>query len=478
MKSFCASTASIVGTRHSRGPGGSAIPALLAMAALVLALRLALPAIAAANANFVGTWNPSNHQPWTVASQEAGGACTGTTSLSGFRFTACQVNGNEYKFDVDQEGTSYESHNRGTIEGNKLTGEFSDTNGSHSTYTAVRAGGSTTGTPGTANEPPPSFVLCVPSDCTGLSLAFPTTLSPETPITLSVACGAEEARASRHSGPVAVAAEGPSCQRAAFLRNLTMMTRISVQQHPEPSSPYSVKEAREIKQALTDLSTTDPNAAVQSAARKLSTDPTLTPNAQTTSDVEVLLKALGHAAESGEGDPGLIEVDGSLADSFTESSASEAAVASSVAADRSTGARAASVSHLNTAATLAALVARHPNAADGRAFNQAVALASAPQPTAARGTARLTLALGFALAVRLSSHASHGHRSAAIGSATVQRPKHARTTLTIHPTVEGERLLRELEIVGLSQPEHVSVELSERVGKGRVHRSTRSVRVI
>ncbi len=478
MKTFCASISGIAGTRHSRGPSGSTGPALPAVAALVLALGLALPAIAAANANFVGTWNPSNHQPWTVASQEAGGACTGRTSLAGFRFTACQVNGNEYKFDVDQEGTSYESHNRGTIEGNRLTGEFSDTNGSHSTYTAVRAGGSKTGTPGTANEPPSSFVLCVPSDCSGLSLVFPTTLSPATPITLSVACGAEAARASRHSGPVAIAAEGPSCQRAAFLRNLTTMARITVQQHPEPSSPYSVQQAREIKQALADLSTTDPNTAVQSAARKLSNDPTLTPNAQTTGDVEALLQALGHAAEGGEGDPGLIEVDGSLAGGFTESSASEAAVASSLAADPRTGARAASVSHLNTAAALAALIARHPKAADGQAFSQAVALASAPQPTAARGAARLTLALGFALAVRLSSHTWHGHRSAAIGSATVRRPKHARTTVTIHPTVEGQRLLRELEIAGLSQPQHVSVELSVRVGRGRVHRSTRSVRVI
>ena len=253
-------------------------------------------------------------------------------------------------------------------------------------------------------------------------------------------------------GHLAVAAEGPSCQRAAFLRNLTMMTRINVQQqHPEPSSPYSMKQGREIKQALADLSATDPNAAVQSAARKLSTDPTLTPNAQTTSDVDALLQALGHAAESGEGDPRPDRGGHSLAASFTESGASEAAVASSVAADPSAGAKAASVSQPNAAATLAALVARHPNAADGRAFGQAVALASAPQPTAARGTARLTLALGFALAVRLSSRASHGHGSVAIGSATVQRLEQSRTTVTVHPTVEGERLLRKLEIVGLSR---------------------------
>ena len=115
-----------------------------ASAALLLSLCVALPAIAAANANFVGTWNPTTGQPWTVTSQEPSGACTGTTSLAGFRFTACQVNGNEYKFDVDQEGTSYESHNHGTIEGNKLTGEFNDTVGHNVPYTAVRAGAGTT----------------------------------------------------------------------------------------------------------------------------------------------------------------------------------------------------------------------------------------------------------------------------------------------------------------------------------------------
>jgi pimeloyl-ACP methyl ester carboxylesterase len=122
----------------------SRLTALIVVSIALLALCLAIPALAAANANFVGAWSPSTGQPWTVTSQEAGGGCTGTTSLSGFTFTDCHVSGNEYEFFVDQEGSSYESRNHGTIEGNKLTGEFNDTVGHNVPYTAVREGGGTT----------------------------------------------------------------------------------------------------------------------------------------------------------------------------------------------------------------------------------------------------------------------------------------------------------------------------------------------
>jgi pimeloyl-ACP methyl ester carboxylesterase len=111
----------------------------------IVALTMLGPAAvqASATANFLGKWNPTTGQPWTVTSQAPDGSCTGYSSLSGFSFSHCQVNGNEYKFDVDEEGTSYESHNSGTISGNSLKGEFNDTNGTHEDYTAVREGGST-----------------------------------------------------------------------------------------------------------------------------------------------------------------------------------------------------------------------------------------------------------------------------------------------------------------------------------------------
>lgn len=117
---------------------------IAALAAVAISVLLGPAAVrASANANFVGTWNPNTGQPWTVTSQAPDGSCTGYSSLSGFSFSNCQVNGNQYKFDVDEEGTSYESHNSGTIEGNSLKGEFNDTNGTHVEYTAVREGGST-----------------------------------------------------------------------------------------------------------------------------------------------------------------------------------------------------------------------------------------------------------------------------------------------------------------------------------------------
>lgn len=108
---------------------------------VVLALCLAAPAAALANANFLGTWVASTGD-WTVTSQEPSGACTGTSAFVGYTFTDCHVNGNEYEFYVDVG--SYESHNHGTIEGNKVTGEFNDTNGTNEAYTAYRAGAEAT----------------------------------------------------------------------------------------------------------------------------------------------------------------------------------------------------------------------------------------------------------------------------------------------------------------------------------------------
>lgn len=118
-------------------------------AAVMVTVAVALlgPAVgqAAANANFLGSWEPNTGGGWTITSQTPGGSCTGTTvyESSGYTFSNCQVSGNEYKFDVDDPAISYESHNHGTIEGNKVTGEFNDTNGTNTPYTAVRTGGGT-----------------------------------------------------------------------------------------------------------------------------------------------------------------------------------------------------------------------------------------------------------------------------------------------------------------------------------------------
>jgi pimeloyl-ACP methyl ester carboxylesterase len=113
--------------------------ALLLLSLAAFAMALSAPAAALANANFVGTWEPNTGGGWTVTSQEPSGACTGTTVFVGYTFTGCHVSGNEYEFYVDVG--SYESRNHGIIEGNKVTGEFNDTNGTNQPYTAVRTGG-------------------------------------------------------------------------------------------------------------------------------------------------------------------------------------------------------------------------------------------------------------------------------------------------------------------------------------------------
>jgi hypothetical protein len=100
----------------------------------------ALPAtsLAAENVNFVGHWeNLSGYGDWTITSENfATGECAGT-SIEGFSLSECKVTGDAYVFTVRQEGTSYTSFNKGTIEENSVVGSFEDGSGEHK-YTAIR----------------------------------------------------------------------------------------------------------------------------------------------------------------------------------------------------------------------------------------------------------------------------------------------------------------------------------------------------
>ncbi len=113
-------------------------------------LALALPAGALASsggdANFLGHWTVSNGVGFTITSQ-SGGSCTGVSDLqsSGYGLIDCQVSGDSYSFTITY-GSDYESYNTGTIDGDTLTGEFHDTNGTHETYTATRPGSTISGT--------------------------------------------------------------------------------------------------------------------------------------------------------------------------------------------------------------------------------------------------------------------------------------------------------------------------------------------
>lgn len=138
----------LAGGERTRTRGGFAAR-ITVLAALMLGVSVT-PALAA-NADFVGTWNPTTGQPWTVTSEEPDGTCTGISSLAGFTFTNCLVSGDHYEFTVEEVG--YSSYNHGTIEGDSLTGEFDDTLGHEVPYTAVREGqptASITGEPSVA----------------------------------------------------------------------------------------------------------------------------------------------------------------------------------------------------------------------------------------------------------------------------------------------------------------------------------------
>lgn len=96
----------------------------------------AAPAAASPPVDFTGHWTPSGGVGWTVVSEDAGGGCTGSSDASGYGFTGCQVSGGSYVFDVTY-GSSYLSHNTGTISGDTLSGSFDDGRGPNP-YTATR----------------------------------------------------------------------------------------------------------------------------------------------------------------------------------------------------------------------------------------------------------------------------------------------------------------------------------------------------
>jgi hypothetical protein len=107
------------------------------LAGLLVLLGLPATSLAVENANFLGHWeNLQGYANWTITSENfATGECAGT-SVPGFVLTECVVTGDAYVFTVKEEGGSYTSHNKGTIEENMVTGSFND--GSEHQYTAIR----------------------------------------------------------------------------------------------------------------------------------------------------------------------------------------------------------------------------------------------------------------------------------------------------------------------------------------------------
>jgi hypothetical protein len=114
---------------------------LLAVSVVPLSLAIVAPsAMAAKNANFVGTWKVRPGAAFTITKENRKtGSCVGRSSLyrSGYKLVACQVHGSKYSFAITY-GSGYRSHNSGTISGNSLKGTFRDTNGTVASYRATR----------------------------------------------------------------------------------------------------------------------------------------------------------------------------------------------------------------------------------------------------------------------------------------------------------------------------------------------------
>ncbi len=126
--------------RSQRAAVRTLVVALLVGVACFPAATLPLPDASAASGNvsFVGTWMTNLGSGWTITSQSTVGACTGYSSLAGFKMTTCHVSGHSYAFTVVQVGTTYSSRNTGVITGNTVSGSFTDTNGTTQAYTATR----------------------------------------------------------------------------------------------------------------------------------------------------------------------------------------------------------------------------------------------------------------------------------------------------------------------------------------------------
>lgn len=133
----------VVASKRVRGYGLRrtliSLMAVLAVATPSSLLLASQPAFGAGNANFVGRWTISGgYLGFTVKSENrATGACAGITASPQYHLIGCRVTGNRYVFTITL-GTSYRSRNRGTIEGNKIVGTFSDSNGTVVQYTGVK----------------------------------------------------------------------------------------------------------------------------------------------------------------------------------------------------------------------------------------------------------------------------------------------------------------------------------------------------
>jgi hypothetical protein len=133
---------------------------------------------------------------------------------------------------------------------------------------------------------------------------------------------------------------------------------------------------------------------------------------------------------------------------------------------------------------LASIYSTHPTHADIEAFSEELALANLTTYEPARTLARFTLFDAFELGRAAIAH-QLGDKSVSqlnlstvtLGSAVAHGKKGSKAPLTITPSVLGGRILRMLEIAGLSHRVTITLTVSTTTN-GHTTRSTRTIRVI
>jgi len=134
---------------------------------------------------------------------------------------------------------------------------------------------------------------------------------------------------------------------------------------------------------------------------------------------------------------------------------------------------------------LASIYATHPTEADVNAFDEELALATAPVYSPARAVARLTLLVAVRLGERAIAHDLGDKRLSqflrarhiVLASKATRLHKGKKTKLTIDASALGGRILRLLSVVGLSHKVTIELTISERI-HGTLHHVTRTIRVL
>jgi hypothetical protein len=214
-------------------------------------------------------------------------------------------------------------------------------------------------------------------------------------------------------------------------------------------------------------------------------DPPTYPSSQAGQVSSTVQQGLGDQEQLSPSDASKLEsTDSDLSPDFPPDDSGDAGDTSDLSVQR---ASAASVNFGPAASlVLASIYAKHPTAAEVRAFDQELALATAPTYSPARAVARITLVFAQTIGIHVIAHdlgykrlsQLHG-KAIVLGSVGGKLKKRHKTKLTIKASALGGRILRVLDVVGLSHK--VTIELKVSItpkGKHKAHSITRPIGVI